>query len=273
MNVTRLALFAVMTLFLGACVGSALATQQSPAPLTNSDVIKMVKGGVPESAVVASIKSQPAKFDVSPEALIALHQAGVTQDELNAMIAAVGVPAASESGPTAQPGSANGAAPNPNFPSVALIERTTPRMLDMEKTQLAETKTKPTSMGTLAGDQAVQEGISTAAWDTAVHTNSVAGGGAVLAGGSVFSGVMSHRKPTVTYVWGVPKAASTNVVHTMSPSFSVNYATMPGINPGDFEPAIVKLTPAQNTIRIVGATQGKEDATSSSAADWAIYSS
>jgi hypothetical protein len=40
-------------------------------------------------------------------------------------------------------------------------------------------------------------------------------------------------------------------------------------NPG---PAIVRLTPAQNTCRIIGATQGKEDARSSPAADWQIYS-
>jgi hypothetical protein len=44
------------------------------------------------------------------------------------------------------------------------------------------------------------------------------------------------------------------------------------VNLDDFEPAIVKLTPAQNTCRIVGATQGKEDARSSPAADWQIYS-
>ena len=35
----------------------------------------------------------------------------------------------------------------------------------------------------------------------------------------------------------------------------------------------MKLTPAQNMCRIVGATRGKEDAQSSSAADWEIYSS
>jgi hypothetical protein len=45
-----------------------------------------------------------------------------------------------------------------------------------------------------------------------------------------------------------------------------------GINPDDYEPTLVKLTPAQNTCRIVGATQGKEDVRSSPAADWQMYS-
>jgi methionine-rich copper-binding protein CopC len=252
------------------------APAQDPKPLTNVDIINMAQGGVPESVVVAAIKSHPGKFDTSPDALIALHKAGVTSGEMDAIMAASSTTVPAGSAGTAAPAPASAPsdpAPNPNFPSVALIQTGNSQMLDLERTQLAETKTKPTSMASLAGDQAVQQGISTAAWDTAVHTDSGVGGGAVLAGGSVFSGMMSHRKPNVTYVWAVPKPASGTVVHTMSPSFSVNYAAMPGINPADFEPTIVKLTPSGNSIRIVGATQGKEDATSSSAADWSIYSS
>ena len=270
---TRLARFLVVALTVAIAAAAYVTHAQDAKPLTNTDVVNMVQGGVPESVIVASIKAHPGKFDVSPDALIALHKAGVTQAEMDAMIATTATPSsATASEPASQPGSAN-PAPNPNFPSVELLQNGTPQMLDLERTQLAQTKTKPTSMGALAEDQAVQQGISTAAWDTAMHTNSGVGGGAVLAGGSVFSGMMSHRKPTVTYVWGVPKPASATVVHTMSPSFSVNYATMPGIKPEDFEPTIVKLTPAQNSLRIVGATQGKEDATSNSAADWEIYSS
>jgi len=270
-RLTRSWLVAVAALV--AVTWTALA--QDAKPLTNADVINMAQGGVPESVVVASIKAHPGKFDTSPDALIALHKAGVTQGEMDAIMAASGT--ASPTGATGAAASAPGStpgnpAPNPNFPSVALNLADNQQMLDLERTQLAETKTKPTSMASLAGDQAVQEGIGTAAWDTAAHTNSGIGGGAVMTGGNVFSGMMSRRKPTVTYVWAVPKPASGTVVHTMSPSFSVNYAAMPGIKPEDFEPTIVKLTPSGNTVRIVGATQGKEDATSSSAADWSIYS-
>lgn len=84
----RLTLCAAVTLLLVAGLSSPMEARQDQTPLTNNDVIKMVKAGVPETAVVASIKSRPAKFDISPDALIALHKAGVTQDELNAMIAA-----------------------------------------------------------------------------------------------------------------------------------------------------------------------------------------
>jgi hypothetical protein len=45
-----------------------------------------------------------------------------------------------------------------------------------------------------------------------------------------------------------------------------------GVTSDDYAPVIVKLTPAQSTCRIIGATQGKADASSSPAADWQIYS-
>ena len=152
----------------------------------------------------------------------------------------------------------------------------TPRELTLEKTQLATTKTKPSSMKSLAADsvltQSMQAGINTASWDAATRMNSGVGGSAVQQAGNIFSGALSHRTPSVTYVWGIPNPASTNVLQTVSPSFLVDISRVIGVNVGDYEPTIVKLTPAQNTCRIVGATQGKADARSSPAADWQIYS-
>jgi hypothetical protein len=52
----------------------------------------------------------------------------------------------------------------------------------------------------------------------------------------------------------------------------VDFSRAIGVNPDEYEPVIVKLTPAQNTCRIVGATQGKEDVRSTPAADWQMYS-
>lgn len=71
------------------------------SPLTNGDVIKMVKGGVPESAILSSMQSSPDKFDLSPAALIGLRKAGVSQKIVDAMTAAGsgnGVSAASSTG-------------------------------------------------------------------------------------------------------------------------------------------------------------------------------
>ena len=163
-----------------------------------------------------------------------------------------------------------------HMPKLYVVQNRAPRELPLEKTQLATTKNKPSSMKSLAADsmvtQGMQAGINTAAYGAVTHINSAVGGTAVQQAGNIFSGALSHRTPTVTYVWGVPNPASANVLQTVSPSFLLDISRVIGVKVEDYAPAIVKLTPAQNTCRIVGATQGKADASSSPAADWQIYS-
>ena len=268
----------VALLAIGLILQTPATAQEKHGTLTNDDVITMVKSGLPESVVVHDIQTRPGKYNTSTTELIRLHKAGVTENELNAMMAtgtssgATPVVASRHQPavPSAPPASKS------RMPSVYVAQGAAFKELPLEKTQLAETKTKPSSMSSLAGDsavaQAMQAGINTATVDTAMHMNSAIGGSTVEQAGSVFSGIMTHRQPKVTYVWGVPGPASSNIVQTVSPSFFVDYSRTPEINPEDYEPTIVKLTPAQNTCRIVGATQGKEDERSSPAADWQIYS-
>lgn len=252
--------------------------QQPAKPLTNADVIKMVKGGLPESVVVNAIQSHQHKFDISPAGLIALKKAGITSAEMDAIVAA---PSGASTAPSPAAATSNPASPSQGssksrLPVVLLVSGGSSQLLALEKTQLAQTKTKPTSLKSLAGDsavaQAMQVGIGTATASAAMHINSPVGGSTIQQAGGIFSGMMSHRAPTVTYVWGVPNPASANVVQTVSPSFSVDFSRTPGVNADDYAPAIVKLTPAQNTCRLVGATQGKAEASASPAADWEVYS-
>jgi len=257
----------------------ALAVAQKNV-LTNDDVIAMVHKKLPESVIVSAIQGGPDKFNTSTNELIRLNAAGVTEKELNAILAAssAGNPTASSQSAKQSPAQAADAMPpsKSRMPRVVVTQGNASQELKLEKTQLAETKTKPSSMKALAADsavtQAMQAGVNTAAYSAASHMNSGIGGSAMQQAGSIFSGMMSHRTPTVTYVWGVPSPASSNVLHSTKPSFTVDFSRAIGINPEDYEPAIVKLTPAQNTCRVVGATQGKEDVRSSPAADWQMYS-
>jgi hypothetical protein len=255
---------------------SGAAAGQSGKPLTNDDVMAMVKKKLPESVIVSAIEDSPGKYDTSPNELIRLNSAGLTEKELNAMISVAHT--GSEAPAAAASSTASGAAPSAKWqmPSVIVVQGGASAELKLEKTQLAQTKNKPTSMKSLASDsvltQAMQASVSTASWDAAAHMNSMVGGSAVQEAGSVFSGMMAHRTPTVTYVWGVAGPASGNVLQSASPSFKIDFSHAPGVNPDDYEPAIVKLTPAQNTCRIVGATQAKADASASPAADWQVYS-
>src|SRR5947208_16945448 len=66
----------------------ALFSQQAQRLLNNADIINMVKTKLPESVVVQAIQSNPGKYYTSTNALISLHKAGLTENELNAMITA-----------------------------------------------------------------------------------------------------------------------------------------------------------------------------------------
>lgn len=57
-------------------------------PLTNADVISMVKAGLAESTIILSIQHSPTVFDISPQGLISLQRQGVPHMVLDAMISA-----------------------------------------------------------------------------------------------------------------------------------------------------------------------------------------
>jgi hypothetical protein len=62
--------------------------QPAPAEITNSDVISMTKAGIGEKTIVLAVQRGPVKFDTSPQALIALKHAGVSDQVLNAILSA-----------------------------------------------------------------------------------------------------------------------------------------------------------------------------------------
>jgi hypothetical protein len=65
----------------------AVPAQQQP-PLTNADVIKMVKAGTAESTITAAIAANDSQFDLSSTGLQSLSQAGVSSKIIRAMLAA-----------------------------------------------------------------------------------------------------------------------------------------------------------------------------------------
>jgi hypothetical protein len=69
--------------------GGQVSLNPQPLPpgqrLTNADVIKMLRSGVPESVIISSIQSATRNFDFSPSGCRALQQANVTATILKAM--------------------------------------------------------------------------------------------------------------------------------------------------------------------------------------------
>jgi len=86
------ALVALMALSLPA------ATSLAQEVLTNDSVVQMIKAGLPESVVIAKIRSTATKFDLRTESLVGLKKNGVSDKVLEAMMTpgppAAGTPAA-----------------------------------------------------------------------------------------------------------------------------------------------------------------------------------
>jgi len=66
--------------------GQAQKSEQKP--LTNEDVLSMVKAGLAQSTIVLAIQHASTAFDTSAQALIDLHRQGVPQPVLDAMLTA-----------------------------------------------------------------------------------------------------------------------------------------------------------------------------------------
>jgi hypothetical protein len=68
--------------------GLFLALPQSKMPLTNNDIISMVRQGMSDSAIIRAIEASENAFDTSPEERARLSQAGVSADVLKVMTSA-----------------------------------------------------------------------------------------------------------------------------------------------------------------------------------------
>jgi hypothetical protein len=86
--------------------------------LTNDTIIKMVRAGLGEDVVISTITSQPAKFVTSPDDLIALKGAGVSDRVIGVMVERM-VAINSAGAPAAAPAAAAPAAPATVSPAPA----------------------------------------------------------------------------------------------------------------------------------------------------------
>jgi hypothetical protein len=64
----------------------ALAQSQADTLLTNADVVKMVKAGVPENVILRKVQMSGSNFVTSPDALIELKRQHVPDDVMAAML-------------------------------------------------------------------------------------------------------------------------------------------------------------------------------------------
>lgn len=88
-------------------MAAAQATQQKK-PLTNQDIVTMVKGGLEESIILLTIDASSTAFDLAPESLITLKQQAVSETIIRAMVAAQAKKNVSPRSDAASAGAASG---------------------------------------------------------------------------------------------------------------------------------------------------------------------
>ena len=288
-----------MILAAGALLAGSLQAQNGPKPLSNDDVVTLIKGGLSESTVIEAIQSQDTNFDISANGLLQLKKGGVTSKVMEAMFAAAkkktgkGAEAAAEASagkpnsfasiPSVPGTSLSGPAASPGQLSVLIAQGSSKQLLPISHTQVIEAKTKASTLGALASDGTLQQAMagvtqtvasagmmkgSSKLANTAMMANPMVGG--AMMAGSIFA---SHRKQTVTYVWALPGQKADLLLHQGQLSFEIHFSDLPGVNPDEYEPALLKLEPTANNFRLVGATQAKQDQMQVAASDWGMYSS
>jgi hypothetical protein len=107
----RKGFFAV--LFLAFC--PLIAAQQA---MNNSTVIKMVKAGLSDDVIITTINASAGTYDTSPDALIALKQAGVSDKVISAVVAKATASAPTPAAPSAPASPAPAAALPPGVDQV-----------------------------------------------------------------------------------------------------------------------------------------------------------
>jgi len=83
---------AILIILLAATSASCFAQSTGDATLTNADVVKMMRAGLPESVIVREIRVSPSNFVITPAALIQLRKQGASEGILHAMLDSVAGP-------------------------------------------------------------------------------------------------------------------------------------------------------------------------------------
>jgi len=139
-------------------------------------------------------------------------------------------------------------------------------VLKAESIQLADSKTSSKGVSEFARNHVLstmlQSSVRSYSFNLMMHDSSFLNQtlvGSASDNASDLIGMFSRPKLHTTYVWAL-RRSSASVIVPDDPTFEVHYDEMPGVNPNDFQPVILKLTVTANNWRLVGETLAKGNA-------------
>jgi hypothetical protein len=252
---------------------AASGTAAEQAPVGNADIQEMAAAQFSDSTIIAVINANEVEFDLSPRALVALKNAGVSEPVIEAMLAAqVGEKAAE---PESAPAQSAEAQQSVEFAKLTqMIEQLAARQEAAEKARRAPeppvSRADPTPRVWL-----VENGERAAVAPTIAQVAVTGGSGKrgermknlqglanqalafanpAVSGIATTLGGLFHPNEERTAVWALASPQSARVLDA-APAFEIDFAHIPGVDPEKYHPAIVQLVPTSDNYRLVAAAE------------------
>lgn len=242
--------------------------------MTNDDVRAMVEAGFGEAVIRATMNANPAEFDVSPKALVALKNAGVPETLIEAML--VAEMARSRGDPVFAFDDLLDEEPPEEPPA----RETTPASLELPEDALRPVPTaKPAGVAlvepgphawvaTAEGRELLTRAIAQVAFVDSRRKGSAAlktlqglsthramsFASPALAVASEVGGWFRSDDPITTAVWALPGNTALQTL-SLPAELRIHFEGIPGINPDQYRPVVVRLVPTIDNYRLVGAAK------------------
>ena len=253
-----------------------LAAAPAAAGIGNQDIHAMVEAEFSDSTIISVIGANDAQFDLSPRALVALKGAGVSEQVIEAMIAA-------EEQRSAEPELAATAETQASLEYAKLTEMIEQLAAKQEAAAAAQREPEPPAS---RADPAPRVWLVSATERAAIAPTiaqvAFAGGGRrnnermknlqglagqalafanpAVSGIATTLGSLFRPDEERTAVWALAATSSTRVLD-FDPVFEMDFAHIPGVDPDRYQPAIVQLVATKDNYRLVAAaeTEGAGD--------------
>lgn len=239
----------------------------------NAEVLEMVTAEFSDATIVSIISVNPAEYDLSPRALVALKSAGVSERVIEAMVAAeTAEQRAAQPAPVAADPPAS-VETTPEYAKLTeMIDRLAAQQEAAEKAQRAPeppaSRADPSPRVWLVGPAdrtAIAPTIAQVAL-TGGHRRgerfqtlqglagqALAFANPAVSGIATTLGSLFRPDEKRTAVWALAATSSTRVL--TEPTFEIEYTHIPGVDPDRYVPAMVQLVPTNDNYRLVAAAE------------------
>jgi hypothetical protein len=248
------------------------AAPEVPGSVGNSDIQEMVAAEFGDSTIIAVIDANVVDFDLSPRALVALKNAGVSEQVIEAMLAAATGGKRAAEPAAAQP--AETAASVEYAKLTDMIEQLAAKQEAAEKAQRAPeppaARADPTPRVWIVdeGERApIAPTIAQVAFAegngkrgermknlSGLANQALAFASPAVSGIATTIGGLFRPNEQRTAVWALAATQSARVLD-VAPVFEIDYAHIPGVDPEKYQPAIVQLVPTDDNYRLVAAAE------------------